>query len=123
VELDWRCDIFHNLLFKNFITRKPDLKDLEVRNGRMFNVATGTQPCILHASGNALMEGIAARLGYEPACARPTENNKNYFRKALFHAIQLASLRRSRRRISPSPATLPPDQFVGARSSQPPDLP
>ena len=123
VELDWRCDIFHNLLFKNFITRQPDLKDLEFRNGRVFNIATGTAPCLLHASGNALMEGIAARLGFDPSRAKPTENNKNYFRKALFHVLQLLSPHRPARRISPPRATLPPDRFAGARSSRRPDLP
>jgi len=123
VDLDWRCDIFHNLLFRNFITRQPDLKDLEFRNGRVLNVATGTEPCLLHASGNALMEGIAARLGFEPSSAKPTENNKNYFRKALFHVLQLLSPHRPARRISPPRATLPPDRFAGARGSRRPDLP
>jgi hypothetical protein len=97
VELDWRCDIFHNLLFKNFITRRPDLKDLEFRDGRMVNVATGTRPCILHASGNALMEDIAARLGFDETCSAPTENGKNYFRKALFHIVQLLGFGRPMR--------------------------
>jgi hypothetical protein len=99
VDIDWRCDIFHNLLFKNFITRQPNLKDLEFRDGRVMNTATGTRPCILHASGNALMEGIAARLSYDQAQAVPIENNKNYFKKALFHMVQLFLVRRPMRRI------------------------
>jgi hypothetical protein len=99
VDIDWRCDIFHNLLFNNFITRTPDLKDLEFDNGRVRNVATGTQPCILHASGNALMEGIAKRLGYSSEVARPTANGKNYFKKALFHFLQLLVVRRPVRAI------------------------
>jgi hypothetical protein len=89
VDLDWRCEIFHNLLFKNFITRSADLKDLEFSDGRVMNVATGTRPCILHASGNAKMERIAARLGFPAEDAVPTENNKNYFKKALFHLVKL----------------------------------
>lgn len=100
VEIDWRCDIFHNLLFKNFLTRKPDLKDLEFRAGRITQVATATQPCILHASGNALMEEIAERLGFDKSCAQPTENNKNYFKKALFHLIQLLFVRRLRKGVA-----------------------
>ena len=105
VDIDWRCDIFHNLLFKNFITRTPDLKDLEFDNGRVRNLATGTQPCILHASGNALMEGIAERLGYSPAVARPTESGKNYFKKALFHFLQLLVVRRPVRALGAVPDT------------------
>jgi hypothetical protein len=92
VDLDWRCEIFHNLLFKNFITRSADLKDLEFADGRVTNVATGTRPCILHASGNAKMELIAARLGFPAEDAVPTENNKNYFKKALFHLVKLLRL-------------------------------
>jgi hypothetical protein len=111
VELDWRCEIFHNLLFKNFITRSADLKDLEFSDGRVMNVATGTRPCILHASGNAKMERIAARLGFPAEDAVPTENNKNYFKKALFHLVKLL-------RMTPAPrktAALP----EGDSSSEP----
>lgn len=100
VEIDWRCDIFHNLLFKNFLTRRPDLKDLEFCDGRITQVATGTRPCILHASGNALMEEIAERLGFDQSCATPTENNKNYFKKALFHLVQLLLVRRVRKIVA-----------------------
>ncbi len=100
-EIDWQCEIFHNLLFKNFITRSPDLKDLQFADGRVSNTATGTRPCILHASGNAKMESIAARLGFPAEVARPTENNKNYVRKALFHIVML--LRTGRRKLAPVP--------------------
>lgn len=31
VNIDWRCEIFHNLLFKDFISRRPDMKDIEFR--------------------------------------------------------------------------------------------
>ena len=105
VGIDWRCDIFHNLLFRNFLTRAPDLKDLEFRDGRIRNVTTGTEPCILHASGNALMEDIAWRLDYPDQCAVPTENNKNYARKALFHILQLLGWGQGQRRhLPPAPA-------------------
>jgi len=114
VEIDWGCDIFHNLLFKNFITRTPDLKDLEFANGRVRNVVTGTQPCILHASGNALMEDIAKRLDYPPDVARPTENGKNYFKKALFHFLQLLVVRRPVRLIDALP-----DAPAGSASQTP----
>jgi hypothetical protein len=114
VDIDWRCEIFHNLLFGNFITRTPDLKDLEFDNGRVRNIATGTQPCILHASGNALMEGIAKRLGYSSEVARPTENGKNYFKKALFHFLQLVVVRRPVRAIAAEPET-----SVGSTSHRP----
>ena len=103
VDLDWRCEIFHNLLFKNFITRSADLKDLEFADGRAKNVATGSLPCILHASGNAKMEGIAARLGFPPEDAVPTDNNRNYFKKALFHIVKLMRLSSAPRRTAALP--------------------
>jgi len=89
VDIDWRCAIFHNLLFKNFLTRSPDLKDLAFADGRVTNTATGSRPCILHASGNARMEVIASKLGFDRAAARPVENNKNYAKKAWFHILML----------------------------------
>jgi hypothetical protein len=101
VDLDWRCEIFHNLLFKNFVTRSADLKDLEFADGRVKNTVSGTRPCILHASGNARMEGIAARLGFAAEDAVPTENNKNYFKKALFHIAMLLRLTPAPRAIAP----------------------
>jgi hypothetical protein len=98
VDIDWRCEIFHNLLFKNFITRSPDLGDLEFGDGRASNTATGSRPCILHASGNARMEVIATKLGFDPASARPVENNKNYFKKAWFHILMLLRMSSASRR-------------------------
>jgi hypothetical protein len=103
VDLDWRCEIFHNLLFKNFITRSADLKDLEFVEGRVKNIATGTRPCILHASGNAKMERIAALLGFPAKAAVPTENNKNYAKKALFHIVQLLRLTPAPREMADLP--------------------
>ena len=102
VDIDWRCEIFHNLLFRSFITRKPDLKHLLWHDGRASNAHTGSQPSILHASGNALMEGIAARLGYRPAVAVPVENRKNYLHKAIFHVRQLLSPRRAPQELAPA---------------------
>lgn len=99
VDIDWRCEIFHNLLFKNFITRGADLKDLQFVDGRVKNAATGTRPCILHASGNAKMEALAAKLGFAAEDAVPTENNKNYMKKALFHIAMLLRLREAPREL------------------------
>jgi hypothetical protein len=93
VDIDWRCEIFHNLLFKNFMSRRPDLKDLKFYDGRVINGTSDSKPCILHASGNAKMEPIAQHLGYSSEVACPTENNKNYFKKAWFHILML--MRRS----------------------------
>lgn len=101
VDIDWRCEIFHNLLFRNFITRAPDLKDLEFAERRARNTATGSRPCILHASGNAKMESIARRLGYPVEVSHPTENNKNYFKKALFHVLMLLRMGPAPRAIAP----------------------
>ena len=90
VALDWRCDLFHNLLFRDFLTRRPNLSDLEFAQGRVLNRATQTWPCLLHASGNARMETIARSLGYPAEVARPASSQKNFTRKAIFHAQQLA---------------------------------
>lgn len=108
VDIDWRCEIFHNLLFKNFITRRPDLKHLTWRDGRAVNTRTGTRPSILHASGNARMETIAAQLDYPARQAVPVENNKNYFRKAVFHIVQLCATARPIRRIEFAPLPAAP---------------
>ena len=111
VDIDWHCEIFHNLLFKNFITRKPDLKHLAWRDGRVANVATGTLPCVLHASGNARMEAIAARLGFDQACSVPIEGNRGYVRKAIFHIIQLLAFRGPARLAARPERELLPEAF------------
>jgi hypothetical protein len=100
VDIDWRCEIFHNLLFKNFASRSADLKDLDFADGRIRNTATGSRPCILHASGNARMEGIARRLGFAAEDAKPTENTKNYFKKAIFHILMLLRARSAPQRLA-----------------------
>ena len=89
VGIDWKCEIFHNILFKDFITRKPDLKDIVFDTTRIKNSATGTDPCILHASGNAKMRDVAMRLGYEKGISTPHHVQINYARKALFHIGRL----------------------------------
>jgi len=91
VALDWRCDLFHNLIFKDFLTRRPNLTDLEFSDGRVCNRATGTRPCVLHASGNARMESIARSLRYPAETARPASSQKNFTRKAIFHVQQLVA--------------------------------
>jgi len=85
VGLDWKCEIFHNILFRDFVTRRPDLKDIVFNGSRIKNRATGSVPCILHASGNARMRNIAVRLGYEKSVATPYKVQLNYTRKVFFH--------------------------------------
>jgi hypothetical protein len=85
VDIDWKCEIFHTILFRDFITRRPDLSDLMFNETRIKNGITGTIPCILHASGNSRMREIAARLGYSHAVSTPSMAQLNYTRKAFFH--------------------------------------
>jgi len=85
ISLDWQCRIFHNLLFKDFISRRADLEDLEFLGNVVKNTCTGTEPCILHASGNTRMKEIALALAYELSLCTPVRDMKNYFSKALFH--------------------------------------
>ena len=89
IDIDWKCEIFHNLLFKDFITRRADLKDLKFYNGRLSNTATGSKPCILHASGNASMKELGLRLGYEKKFLVPENSTGNFTKKAFFHIGQL----------------------------------
>jgi len=89
VDIDWPCEIFHNLLFRDFITRRPDLKDLQFYDGRIINTVSDSKPCILHASGNASLKKLAIRLGYDPEVTIPVNNNINFCKKSLFHIGQL----------------------------------
>jgi hypothetical protein len=89
VGIDWRCEIFHNLLFKDFITRRADLKDLKFTDNRVINTASGTKPCILHASGNTSMKELALRLGYDRDIIVPAKSMINFTKKALFHIGQI----------------------------------
>jgi hypothetical protein len=85
VDIDWKCDIFHNILFRDFLTRRPDLSGLVFNETRIKNKVTGTIPCILHASGNSRMREIATRLGYSQIVSTPSKPRLNYIRKAFFH--------------------------------------
>jgi hypothetical protein len=89
VDIDWNCEIFHNLLFKDFITRKPDLKDLEFNTNRIINTASGSKPCILHASGNTSMKVLALKLGYDQNIVVPVNNTLNFTKKTIFHIRQI----------------------------------
>jgi hypothetical protein len=89
VDIDWKCEIFHNLLFKNFITRRADLKNLKFYNSRIMNTASGSTPCILHASGNASMSELGLRLGYDQSTMVPGNNMINFTKKAFFHIGQI----------------------------------
>ena len=89
VDIDWKCEIFHNILFRDFITRKPDLGDIRFNETRIHNTATGSTPCVLHASGNTHMRNIALRLGYNHDTVFPMHDRLNYTRKAFFHIGQL----------------------------------
>ncbi|TFH24924.1 MAG: hypothetical protein E4H10_10000 [Bacteroidia bacterium] len=91
VDIDWKCEIFHNILFKDFITRRPDLTDIKFNETRLHNTATGSTPCVLHASGNTHMKAIALRLGYNEQTLIPVNDHLNYSRKAFFHIRQLLS--------------------------------
>lgn len=85
VDIDWRCSIFQNLLFKDFVRRQPDLSDIHFLEGRIHNTATGTWPSLLHASGNTFMAEFVSALDFDPALSIPTKDMKNYIRKAYFH--------------------------------------
>ena len=85
VSIDWRCELFHNLLFKDFVSRQPDLKDIHFLEGRIHNTSTGTWPSLLHASGNTFMAEFVSALDYDPRLSIPKKDMKNYIRKASFH--------------------------------------
>jgi hypothetical protein len=89
VDIDWNCEIFHNLLFKDFITRRADLKDLLFYDSRIINTTSGSKPCILHASGNANMKSLAMKLGYDPVKVVPYKDGINFAKKTIFHIGQI----------------------------------
>lgn len=92
IDIDWRCQLFQNILFKDFVTRRPDLNDIRFSEGRLTNISTGSQPSLLHASGNVVMRKIVRSLGYAAHLAIPEKDMKNYFRKVVFHLGQILSL-------------------------------
>lgn len=89
VDIDWKCEIFHNLLFKDFITRRADLKDLKFNDDRVTNIASGLKPCMLHASGNTRMKEIGLRLGYDKKMLVPENHIVNITKKTFFHVGQI----------------------------------
>ena len=91
MDIDWKCGLFQNILFTNFITRSPDLRDILFSGGRIINRTTGSKPSLLHASGNVQMKRIARQLGYDAQLAIPEKDMKNYSRKAAFHLGKILS--------------------------------
>ncbi len=91
MDIDWQCRLFQNILFTNFITRKPDLRDISFSGGRIINLTNGSMPSVLHASGNVRMKEIAISLGYDAHMASPEKDVKNYSRKAVFHLGKILS--------------------------------
>lgn len=91
MDIDWKCELFQNILFTSFITRSPDVRDIRFSGGRIINRTTGSLPSLLHASGNVLMEKIAGSLGYDPSLCIPEKDIKNYSRKAAFHLGKILS--------------------------------
>jgi|GEM_PF-1186096 hypothetical protein len=89
VDIDWRCEIFYNLHFKNFVTRKANFKDLKFYDTRVMNTASGTRPCIIHASGNTDMKELALKLGYESNVINTERTTSNFTKKAFFHVRQI----------------------------------
>lgn len=89
VDIDWRCEIFYNIHFKNFITREANFKDLKFYDNRVMNTATGTKPCIIHASGNTDMKELALKLGYESNILNPERTTYNFTKKFFFHLRQI----------------------------------
>lgn len=85
ISIDWKCKIFHNLLFRHFISRQPELSDIQFKDRRIWNKNTETWPSILHASGNTRMSRFVSELGYDPSLSRPIKDVKNYTLKACFH--------------------------------------
>lgn len=85
VNIDWKGELFHNMLFRNFITRQPDLSDLIFRGDRILNEKTGSWPSLLHASGNTYMSSLVKALGYKACLSIPEKDVKNYTLKAYYH--------------------------------------
>jgi hypothetical protein len=89
IDIDWECQIFHNLLFKDFITRRPDLRDIKFYDSRIINTSSGSRPCVLHASGNSKMKVFALNLGYDSNICIPVNNTLNFTKKTIFHIGQI----------------------------------
>ena len=85
LDIDWGCLLFQNILFSDFISRRPNLEDIQFTEERIRNRCTGSEPSLLHASGNVVLKKIASLLGYAAHLAIPEKDLKNYCRKAVFH--------------------------------------
>jgi hypothetical protein len=93
IDIDWKCEIFHNVLFKD-LTRKADLKDLKFIDGRVINTASGSKPCIIHAACNTNMRELGLRLGYDEKILVPKNNFSNFTKIAFFHIGQILKLKK-----------------------------
>lgn len=89
LDIDSECNLFQNIIFKNFISRVPDLKDIGFNHNRISNLANGTYPSILHVSGNTHMENIAIQLGYCGDIINPIKSTQLFARKAFFYSRKL----------------------------------
>jgi hypothetical protein len=89
LDIDWKCEIFHNLMFKDFITRRADLKDLKFTGGRVINTASGSKPSIIHASGHTNMRELGLKLEYEERFLEPETNPLSFTKQAFFHIGQI----------------------------------
>jgi hypothetical protein len=102
VNIDWSCEIFHNVIFKDIVTRKADLKDLKFYDNRALNTASGTKPCIIHAPGNTDMKELALKLGYESNILNSERDAYNFTKKSLFHIGQIIIPQSSKKRETKS---------------------
>ena len=91
LDIDWRCELFQNILFSDFVSRRPNLEDIRFSGGRIINKTTGSTPSLLHASGNVVMRKFVRSLGYAAHLAIPEQDMRNYIRKAAFHLRQILS--------------------------------
>ncbi len=89
MNIDWKSEIIHTLFFKDFITRRADLKDLKFFENRVMNTSSGTKPCIIHATGSTSMKELALKLGYDSKIVVPENSTVNFVKKAFFHLGQL----------------------------------
>ena len=104
VNIDWSCEIFHNVIFKDMVTRKADLKDLKFYDSRVLNTASGTKPCIIHAPCNTDMKELALKLCYESYILKSERDTYNFAKKSLFHIGEIIIPLSSKKKKTKSPA-------------------
>ena len=85
LKLDCECQLFQNIIFRNFLSRKPDLRDISFCNQRIRNQRTGSYPSILHISANTLIGDIGTKLGYSRQQSISEKGNLTYFKKAVYY--------------------------------------